>query len=895
MLTHPRNRFIIAAVLFYVLVATAWILLSDELLLLATEPATQHLLGKIKSLLFVLASALIFLVVLRAVPDNTEAATDTEFPESLFQPQAMRQLWWLHYGFVILLTLLTLIFWHQLNAHTQSKPLFMLLMLPIVLSAILGGFGPGILATLIAVTGADLYMQPHLHTAAADSAARLQWALLGLNGLVVSLLSGYLRYSLRKLQQHRHLLSAVVAGTPDAIFIKDVYGRYQLVNDAAAHFIGLPAAEIIGRDDASLFDHKSAQFINHKDQQILASQHNAIYEEHLTTRRGDSRVFEVIKGPVFDKRGNLAGLFGISRDVTERRQFEAMLKESAVVFDNSYDGIMVVAADKSIMKINHAFSRITGYSADEVIGKTPSILASGKQGAEFYQAMWRDLERQDFWRGEIVNRRKNGELITELLSISVVRDASGKVHRYIGVFSDISRLKEHAEELDRVANYDALTGTPNRRLLSDRFHQAIARADRSGKYCAVCFLDLDGFKAVNDTYGHAAGDRLLIGVTANLKKVIRAEDTLARLGGDEFTILLSGIGSVEECHQALQRLLAAASQEVMIGTAMVQVSASIGVSLYPDDNVDPDTLLRHADQAMYQAKTLGKNRYQLFDPEQDRQVQSQRELLQTLRQALNDEQFVLYYQPKIDLVTGQVIGAEALIRWNHPEQGLLPPASFLPQIQGDKLDILFGQWVIKQALIQQAQWQQHGLSLTISVNVSAYHLTSDGFCEFLQRAIASQNVATLPTLELEILESTALDDMQQAVSIMQRCKDLGVVFSLDDFGTGYSSLTYLRQLPVKTLKIDQSFVRDMLIDKEDYQIVKGVIQLAQVFDLNVVAEGVETQQHLSALQQLGCLQAQGYGISRPMPASDFINWQQQWSNTKNWHAEPVSAGAHGYQ
>ena len=575
---------------------------------------------------------------------------------------------------------------------------------------------------------------------------------------------------------------------------------------------------------------------------------------------------------------------GTFTDISERKRYELVQGEAAAVFANSYEAIMVVNADGLITRVNAAFTRITGYSQEEVAGQSPRLLSSGRHDQRFFQEFWNDLNTKGTWRGEIWNRRKNGDVFAVLQSVSMVRDVRGQLLHYVSVFADISQLKAHEAELDRVANYDSLTHLPNRRLLSDRLKQAILRADRSGKSCAICFLDLDGFKAVNDQLGHAVGDQILIGVAQNLTAILRAEDTLARLGGDEFVVLLSEVGTAEECTLILERMLEAARIPVQAGEHVIHISASVGVSLYPSDNADPDILLRHADMAMYLAKQAGKNRYQLFDPEIDRVAQNHREYLSQMQSALQMNEFVLYYQPKVDLVSGDVIGAEALIRWQQPERGLLSPAEFLPHLNGSHLEGPFGEWVIHTAMSQMRSWRQQGLDIKVSVNISANHLQQPDFHDRLAFTLAAHPDVEPVNLELEVLETAALADMDQAVEILERCMELGVRFSMDDFGTGYSSLTYLRKLPVHTLKIDQSFVRDMLVDPDDLGIVRSIIELANVFQRQVVAEGVETLEHGARLRSMGCRLVQGYGIARPMPAAAFPGWCAAWQKAGLWRS-----------
>ena len=459
------------------------------------------------------------------------------------------------------------------------------------------------------------------------------------------------------------------------------------------------------------------------------------------------------------------------------------------------------------------------------------------------------------------------------------RDSEGKPALIVGTFSDITQLKLHEKQLEHIAHYDALTGVPNRVLLADRLQQALAHSKREATILAVCYLDLDGFKLVNDTMGHEAGDKVLVEVTQRIKDAIRGDDTVARLGGDEFAVLLLGLRAPEECSSSLNRLLEAISLPIQIGNRQFEVSASIGVSLYPSDDHDADTLLRHADQAMYTAKQSGKNRYYLYDAEHDQRARSHHEFLRRLALALVRQEFELYYQPKVDMRTLQLTGAEALIRWQHPERGLLAPAEFLHAVEGTPLEFELGDWVIATALAQLESWQQMGLQLELSVNVSARQLQANDFVWKLKRKILRHPDLPRGSMQIEVLETAALEDIPRVSATIDRCRRIGVTFALDDFGTGYSSLSYLGRLPVDTLKIDQSFIRDMLEDKGDRAIVQGVIALAKAFDRRIVAEGVETRALFNELLEMGCEYGQGYGIARPMPASDLPVWLEKWNSS----------------
>lgn len=463
-------------------------------------------------------------------------------------------------------------------------------------------------------------------------------------------------------------------------------------------------------------------------------------------------------------------------------------------------------------------------------------------------------------------------------------DKDGNVTALFGAVQDISKIKEHEEALQRIANYDELTGVPNRRLMADRLNQAVVRAERSGNLMAVCYVDLDNFKPINDLYGHAVGDKVLINVTERLKRELRVEDTVARLGGDEFVLIFADLANYEEIHTVLDRLLEAVRMPVQIEDKPILLTASIGVTLFPSDKVDADTLLRHADQAMYRAKEAGKDRYHLFDYEHDRRVQAHRYYQQRIKGALVNDEFFLVYQPKVDLVSGEVVGVEALIRWQHPDRGLLLPCDFLHYINGNELEIVVGEWVIDTVLTQIEIWNASGLLLPVSVNIGARHLLQPNFSERLGLALARYPSVAPSSLELEVLETAAISDIKLAANTLTQCRLFGVLISLDDFGTGYSSLTYFRQLPVQILKIDQSFVRDMLDDPNDLGIVESVVWMAQMFNRKVIAEGVESLEHGAMLVHLGCHLAQGYGIARPMPAAQIDDWVVQWYQAEVWRS-----------
>ena len=565
------------------------------------------------------------------------------------------------------------------------------------------------------------------------------------------------------------------------------------------------------------------------------------------------------------------------RQLAEERQ-----RLAASVFDNAHEGIMITDPNGMIVEVNASFTELTGYSREEALGKTADLLKSGHHDASYYEEMWQKIRDEGYWRGEVWNRKKSGEIFVVLLTISSVRKRNGETSHFVAIFSDITLIKQHQQRLEHLAHYDALTQLPNRMLLGDRLQLAMSQTERNGKILAVCYLDLDNFKPINDQFGHAAGDYLLIEVSQRLKTCTRAGDTVSRLGGDEFVLLISNLSDLHECEQAIARVTSALGHPFHISSHSVAISASIGITLYPQDNSDPETLLRHADQAMYAAKQAGRNRHHLFDPEHDRRARARREELGRIRQALANKEFRLYYQPKVDMRKGHVVGAEALIRWQHPERGLLLPDQFLPTVDGNELGIEIGNWVIAEALRQIEAWNATGLHQTISINISGDHLQHKGFTRQLSQLLAAHPGVSPGQIELEVLETAALEDIATIAQLFVECRQLGVNFALDDFGTGYSSLTYFRRLPANTLKIDQSFIRGMLDDPEDLAIVEGVIGLTQAFQRKVIAEGVETVEHGLVLLLLGCDMAQGFGIAHPMPAEQLPEWIDQFRPDELW-------------
>ena len=606
------------------------------------------------------------------------------------------------------------------------------------------------------------------------------------------------------------------------------------------------------------------------------------YEKEYLHKNGHL-VPVLLNGVIVRSADNEPYTWSCVQNITDTKDAEEKLKLLARVFTDTHEGITITNAYKEIVDVNPAFTTITEYEREEALGKNPRFLSSGKQPPQFYQDMWESIITHGHWQGEVWNRKKSGELYAVLLTISSLVNANNEATHYVGVFSDVTNSKVQQEQLNLLAHYDALTNLPNRSLFISRFKQAVAHCKRTNSQLAICFLDLDKFKPINDNFGHEIGDQILVEVAERIKSSIRAEDTVSRQGGDEFTILLNDINSHTLFENTLERIHQALAEPFIINGIIHNISASSGITLYPDDNADIDTLLRHADQAMYEAKQTGRNCYQLFNAELDHEAKKRQQQFHEIENALLRSELELYYQPKVNMASGDVFGYEALLRWKHPNKGVIPPLHFLPIIENSELGLKVGEWVIEQAMSKLNEWHSVGILLEISINISSHQLVSNTFIPYLKSTISKYQSIKLNLLQLEILESSALNDLSLIDSVVSKCKnELGLTVSLDDFGTGYSSLTHLRNLHVDTIKIDQSFVRDLLDDPNDYAIIDGVIGLADSFNRKVIAEGVETTQHGLMLLVMGCQEAQGYAIAKPMPANEVEEWLNNYTPNQDW-------------
>ena len=662
-------------------------------------------------------------------------------------------------------------------------------------------------------------------------------------------------------------LLSIMNHSMSLISVKDAAGCYEFVNNRFELVFGVKAQDVIGKTDQQLFGATIAQLIRAGDLDAMLKLNAVETTDGIDLARG-TLWLDSIRFPIFDANGNLRSVCTQSNDVTYRRQADQQLRLASKVFDRAGEAIIITDAEIHILSVNNAFTQITGYIAADVIGKNPSILKSGQNSPTFYQTMWHSLLEQGSWQGEIYNRRKNGEIYPEWLTINAVKDDGGKVINYVAIFSDISTLKTSQQRVEFLATHDELTGIPNRSLLMDRMNQALYHAKRQDNRMAVLFIDLDNFKNINDSLGHDVGDILLKQATERIKQYVRDVDTLARLGGDEFVAVLTDI-ELEEVNAVATRIIDCMASSFFINDHHLHVSASIGISIYPDDGNDSISLLKNADTAMYQAKDRGRNQYQFFADEMKVIALRRLTLEIGLRMALENNHLRMVYQPKVELKSGLVMGAEALLRWRDPILGDISPVQFIPVAEGCGLISLIGERVFDMVLSQIAAWRRQGLTVPcISINVSAHQLRDDNFVSQLTDRLEEAGIPAT-SISIEITESALMQRIDVVREKLIKIHAMGTGVSVDDFGTGYSSLAYLRKLPLNELKVDHSFVDKIAFEQDDRSIAKTIIDMAHALGFRVIAEGVETQAQLDVLKQDGCDIAQGHFFYHPMSADDF--------------------------
>ena len=671
-----------------------------------------------------------------------------------------------------------------------------------------------------------------------------------------------------RLEESHALNQAAIANSVVGIGVYTADGPCILVNDAFAAITGGTTEQMLAQNFRTIASWQTSGMLDGA-LAALETGRPTNRDVHLVSSFG-REIWIECRFSRFLRHG-APHLLVIMADITERKLSEAETQMAASVFHNTMEGIIVTATDGTILSVNPGFARITGYGPDEAIGQTPRLLKSDHHDQSFYHALWTSITESGCWQGEIWNRRKSGEVYLEWLTITMIPGPDGKPFRYVSVFNDITEIRQKDEHIRHLAFHDALTGLPNRMLLQDRLNHAIEIARRDGSQVAVMFIDLDRFKVVNDSLGHDVGDMLLIQVTQRLGLCLRKSDTIARQGGDEFVVLLSDFEAIGEVAEVAEKIIAALVAPVKVREHEIHIGASIGIALYPQDGDDVTSLMRDADTAMYRAKNAGRNTFRFFDLNMDGEATERLALEAGLRRALDNGEFQLFYQPKVNLETGKVSGAEALIRWNSPERGLVPPDSFIPLAEESGLISRIGDWVLEEACRQLLEWRKEGLAIRVAVNVSARQFFESDFAAKVAAMLACHGLPAA-ALEVELTESTVMSDPDRAIGQLTRLQALGVTVSIDDFGTGYSSLSYLKRLPLDTIKIDRSFVHHLNDQIDNAAIVRAILGLGEALGMNTIAEGVETEEEERHLRKAGCAVGQGYKYARPLAASDFMDW-----------------------
>ncbi|MFZ4478820.1 MAG: sensor domain-containing protein [Rhodoferax sp.] len=672
-------------------------------------------------------------------------------------------------------------------------------------------------------------------------------------------------------QEQSRFLEAVIDNVNANIYVKDHEGRYLYVNQSVAAVFGRPIVDIIGRTDLELLPPETARQIAELDSRVHLSGLKHAAEEMLTDSKGTPCYYWSVKIPI-TMRDHPNALIGFSTDLTELKAAQQAQRIAATAFE-SQQGMFITDARKVILQVNKVFTEITGYSPEEAVGRTPELLSSGRHDAAFYADMWKCVNRSGAWQGELWNRRKNGTVYPETLSISAVRNDAGLLTHYVGAFSDITSYKAAEEQIQDLAFTDLLTGLPNRLHLIVRLQQAMA-AEKQNHQGALLMVDLDNFKNLNDALGHAQGDEVLQRFAKRLSSAVREGDTVARMGGDEFAVLLDRLSL--EPQKALGQVEAVASKIVeaidkpyQLASSTISCSASIGVTFFGEQQEQAGEPMKRAELAMYEAKSAGRNTLRFFDPQMQAVVSARVKLEAALQEAIESNRFILHYQAQVS-ESEDIVGVEALLRWTDPTRGMVSPAEFIPLAEETGLILPIGAWVLETACRQLALWAgtPSMARLSIAVNVSARQFRES---DFVGQVLATleRTGANPRLLKLELTESVLIADAEDVIVKMDALKAIGIGFAIDDFGTGYSSLSYLKRLPLERLKIDQSFVRNILMDADDAAIARAVIAMATSMGLGVIAEGVETQAQRALLASMGCHTYQGYLFSRPLPIQDF--------------------------
>lgn len=679
------------------------------------------------------------------------------------------------------------------------------------------------------------------------------------------------------LREEKNRFRTLFESSPDPAWIMEG-NQFIECNPAAIKILGCEnQAEVLNIHPSKLSperqpDGQSSFF--KAEEMIKLAQDNGVYRFEWVHLRHDGSPFLAEVTLISVSMDDKQWLYAIWRDITERKKNEERLNLAATVLQSTAEGVMITDPNARILSVNRAFTEITGFSEEEALGKRPSLLKSNRHQEDFYQGIWKCIDAEGVWQGEIWNRRKNGEIYPEWLVISTIYNDKNEITHYVAVFSDISLLKNSQSRLEHLAHFDPLTDLPNRILFQDRLSHALDQADRYHKNVALLLLDLDGFKTVNDSLGHPVGDELLIKVAKRLQACIRVEDTVARLGGDEFGVILSGMVDSADSIEVVRKILTTIERPFNLSGHNAMISTSIGIAVYPADGITPSDLIRNADAAMYEAKEKGRNTYRFYQASMTETAQDRLHLEADLKTAIEHKQFEVWFQPKMHLKTGSITGAEALVRWRHPERGLVAPGEFISLAERSGLIIPIGEQVLHQVCEHIRGWQTAQIPIgRIAINVALPQLERGDFLNTIKQTLLRENVSA-QCIELEITESFIMSNKNSTTEVLTELQAMGMTIAIDDFGTGYSSLAYLHQLPIDNLKIDQAFVRELDSCDNNRTITRTIIAMGHSLGYKVTAEGIEKPSQQDWLEQEGCDEAQGYLLAKPMPAADFESWLQ---------------------
>jgi diguanylate cyclase (GGDEF)-like protein/PAS domain S-box-containing protein len=677
-----------------------------------------------------------------------------------------------------------------------------------------------------------------------------------------------------KLKASEKELTNILSSMQDTYYRTDKNGYIVRASSSVKDLLGYSEQEILGKKMADFYADPVGreQFL-----ESLVSTGGKVRNYEAQLKREDGTLVWVSTNAqyYFDQQGNVAGVEGTTRDVTDRRLAEARMRMLSSALEQTADSVIVTDCDGVIEYVNPAFFHITGYTKEEAIGRRVSILKSNQHERSFYERLWNTILSGDVFQDVFINCKKDGSLFYEEKTITPIKDEHGNITHYVATGKDISERMQTQERLRYLAHHDVLTALPNRALFTDRLEHALARTKHVNKTVALLFLDLDRFKIINDTLGHDVGDGVLKTLSKRLLSCVRKSDTVARLGGDEFALVLEDVSSPDNVVQIARKIISALSSPFEVDERELFITTSIGISMYPADGKDPQTLLKHADTAMYQAKELGRNTYRFYSSDMSIRVFERLSMETSLRHALERQEFVLYYQPQVNIESGKIQGVEALLRWQHPEMGLVLPGDFVPILEETGLILAVGEWVLKTACAQAKAWHEAGFpGLRMAVNLSSRQFNAPGLIKMLTR-ILTQTGLNPRDLELEITESILVQHSKDTMAIFKTFSDLGVNLAIDDFGTGYSSLSYLKRFSVDTLKIDRTFIADVIHDPEDAAIVEAIIAMARRLGISVIAEGVESEAQVKFLSKQGCNQIQGFLVSQPLPAEEIYKFFPQ--------------------